>query len=153
MRRRKFLKGAVAMTAMTLCGAPKRAMGAAPEKKTTADVTGYALEADIKSFTNGAPIKSGRISLSAPAVAENGAFTPITIDLGDFDASRVALWIDNNPRPKIFAYNLDLARAGSKIETKIRVREISPIRLIAVNDKGEVYGDQKNIKVAIGGCG
>jgi sulfur-oxidizing protein SoxY len=107
---------------------------------------------------SGKPIGSGDnvIVLETPKRAEDAAVEP-NANRAQFPQAKnryvEKLWliIDNNPSPiaAIFAFTLESGRAD--IETRIRVEQYTPIRVIALTNDGTLHMVANYIK-ASGGC-
>ena len=98
----------------------------------------------------------GVIRLEAPYRAQDAATVPVAIRAGIPQAGErytrtVYLIVDRNPSPiaAIFHFTPDSGRA--EIETRIRIEEYTPVRVIAEMSDGELFGAAKFVKAA-GGC-
>jgi len=110
-----------------------------------------------KAVGDGQP-QAGKVSISAPEIAENGATVPITlaVDHPMTPASyvrRITVLADGNPNPEVAVFNLT-PRSG-KAEVAIRVRLAKTQNLVAVAELSDnsLWMARKEVKVTIGGCG
>lgn len=99
---------------------------------------------------------AGIIRLDVPYRAQDAATVPIAIRtrLPQSEARQVRtvyLFVDRNPSPiaAIFRFSPDSGRAD--IETRIRIEEYTPVRVVAELSDGALYLAQSFVKAA-GGC-
>ena len=112
----------------------------------------------IKEFAGGKAIKSGKVSLTTPEIAENGNTVPISVDVespmtkGDHVAS-VMLLADGNPLPGVATFHFSHMSGEASATTRIRLAKTQDVIAVAKMSNGDVYMDKKQVKVTIGGCG
>ena len=123
-------------------------------------VPAHASAADelIASFTGGASVGTGRISLGAPQIAENGNTVPISVSVESAmnDADNVAEVIvvsKGNPAPGIASFKFTQLSGKATASTRIRLAKTQELVAIARMGDGSFIGDTKTVKVTIGGCG
>lgn len=98
-----------------------------------------------------ASVDSDMITLTAPAIAENGAVVPISVKTSLPNVKSISLFVEKNPRPLVASFELGPANIP---DVSIRVRMGQTTNLIAmVESDGILYKAQKEVKVTIGGCG
>ncbi|MBN2648070.1 MAG: thiosulfate oxidation carrier protein SoxY [Thiotrichales bacterium] len=155
MKRRSFLKGTLATGAAAIAVnagllTPSTVLAAdwnkkAFESKTTDD----ALNAVFGSASTTA---SGDIKLVAPAIAENGAVTPVTVDASGIDGvESIAIMASKNPMPMVCQYSFGAAAVGY-VSTRIKMGETMNV-IAVVNAGGKLLKAEQEVKVTIGGCG
>jgi sulfur-oxidizing protein SoxY len=142
LTRRRLLEGAAGIAVL----ASKGAAFASPSP-----------EAAIEAITKGAPVKKGRVSLSMPAVAENGlsVFTTVAVESPMTDADHVKalhLISEKNPVPVIASFFFTPAMAEAKVATNIRLAASQKVTALAVMSDGSLWSDEKNIVVTIAAC-
>jgi sulfur-oxidizing protein SoxY len=154
MKRRSFLKGTLAT------GAAAVAVNAGLLTPSTvlADWNKKAFDAKkVDDALNGmygtaAATASGDISLKAPAIAENGAVTPITIDASKMKGvESISIVASKNPMPLVCEYSFASAAEGY-VSTRIKMGETQNVVAI-VKAGGKLYKAEQEVKVTIGGCG
>lgn len=92
---------------------------------------------------------SGKIRIDAPAMSENGAVVPVTVETA-MAASAIAIVVEKNGQP--LAVNFELAdNAKGFIGTAVKVCQTSDI-IIVVKSGGKLYTARRNVKVASGNC-
>ncbi len=105
----------------------------------------------------GSASPAGRVSLTLPAVAENGNAVPITVEVDSaFDGSdRVAsimVLADGNPRPEIATFHFTELSASAAVTTRIRLARTQSVIALAKMVDGSIFMDRKQVEVTIGGC-
>jgi len=121
---------------------------------TTAGVAKADVDGELNKLTKGKKPGngSGKITVKAPAIAENGKVVPITIEMADDQkAKAVHLFVDENPVP--LAGTLTLKAAAPYLSTNIRMKKTSTVRGIVQMADGSFLETTRNVKVTIGGCG
>jgi sulfur-oxidizing protein SoxY len=142
LTRRRLLEGAAGLAALASGG------GALASPRS---------EAAIEAVTKGAPVKQGRVSLSMPALAENGlsVFTTIAVECPMTDADYVKaihLISEKNPAPVIASFFFTPAMAEAKVSTNIRLADSQRITALAVMSDGSIWSGEKSIIVTIAAC-
>jgi len=154
MKRRSFLKGtlatgvaAVAVNAGLLTPSTvladwnAKAFGAKTPDDALNGVYGSASATD-----------SGDIKLKAPAIAENGAVTPITVDASGIDGvESISILASKNPTSLVCEYSFS-ANAIGYVSTRIKMGKTMNV-IAVVKAGGKLLKAQQEVKVTIGGCG
>lgn len=117
-----------------------------------------AIDERIKAFTGGAEPQAGKISLTAPEIAENGNTVPIEIRVEspmtkDDYVAEVLILADGNPAPGVATFLFTPMSGEASATTRIRLAATQNIVAIAKMNDGAVFMQKKNVKVTIGGCG
>lgn len=115
-------------------------------------------EARIKEFAGGAEIKTGKLTLTAPEIAENGNTVPISVEVestmsGDDMVQSVMIVADGNPMPAVATFNFTALSGTAAATTRMRLAKTQNVIAVAKMADGTVYMDKKEVKVTIGGCG
>ncbi|WP_321326704.1 thiosulfate oxidation carrier protein SoxY [Thiomicrorhabdus sp.] len=155
MKRRSFLKGTLAtgvaavavnaglLTPSTVLAADYNAKAFAA--KTTDDALN-----GVYGTTSAA--ESGDIKLKAPAIAENGAVTPITVDASGIDGvESIAIMASKNPMPLVCEYTFGASAIGY-VSTRIKMGQTMNV-IAVVKAGGKLLKAEQEVKVTIGGCG
>ena len=148
LNKRQFLALGVSSVALLAVGAgATQAVAASGET-----------EKRIKEFAGGKEIKSGKVALTTPEIAENGNTVPVSVDVespmtkDDYVAS-VMLLADGNPLPGVATFHFSHMSGEASATTRIRLAKTQNVIAIAKMSNGDVYMDKKEVKVTIGGCG
>jgi sulfur-oxidizing protein SoxY len=109
-------------------------------------------------FTGGKEPASGKITLTAPEIAENGNTVPITVDVesamsGDDLVESIMILADGNPNPAVATFNFTELSGKASATTRMRLAKTQDVIAIAKMKDGSVFSDTKQVKVTIGGCG
>jgi sulfur-oxidizing protein SoxY len=90
------------------------------------------------------------VSLKTPAIAENGAVVPVTIE-SDKKATKVALLQNANPEALVAVWTV---HDGQPVDYSIRIKMQQTGDIVAVVESdGKLYAASNNTKVTAGGCG
>jgi len=146
--RRTLLSGTASIAAIAGLGLLARPAWASAE----------AAQEAVDAFTGGKKPETGKITLTAPEIAENGNSVPVTVEVdspmteGDYVAS-VTILADGNPNPEVATFHFTPMSGAAAATTRIRLAKTQNVMAIAKMSDGSVYSDQKEVKVTIGGCG
>ncbi|EAU41093.1 sulfur oxidation protein SoxY [Fulvimarina pelagi HTCC2506] len=124
----------------------------------TANATPEEAQKAISEFTGGKEPQSGKITLTAPEIAENGNTVPISISVesemtGDDFVESVTLMAEGNPNPEVATFLFTPLSGRAEATTRIRLAKTQNVVAVAKMSDGSVYSDRKEVKVTIGGCG
>ena len=154
MKRRSFLKGTLATGAAAVAVnagllTPSTVLADWNTKAFTAKTTDDAISA-IFGASNATA--SGDIQLKAPAIAENGAVTPVTVDAsGITGVESIAILASKNPIPLVCEYTFGASAVGY-VSTRIKMGQTMNVIAI-VKAGGKLLKAEQEVKVTIGGCG
>ena len=117
-----------------------------------------AVEEAIKKAVGAAAVKTGRITLELPQIAENGNTVPIGIEIdspmtGSDYVKSVHIFADGNPNPDVASLHFTPANGVAKASTHIRLQKTQNVVAVAQMSDGSVYREAVEVKVTIGGCG
>ena len=112
----------------------------------------------IMEFTGGAAPGEGKITLTAPEIAENGNTVPVSVSVesameGDDVVDSVIVFADGNPSPAIATFHFTEMSGAALATTRIRLAKTQNVIAVAKMKDGSVFMDKKQVKVTIGGCG
>jgi len=154
MKRRSFLKGTLATGAAAVAVnagllTPSTVLAEWNSKAYAAKSMDDALNAVYGSASTA---DSGDIKLKAPAIAENGAVTPITVDASAMSGvESISILASKNPMPLACEYQFAGAAVGFA-STRIKMGETQNV-VAVVKAGGKLYKAEQEVKVTIGGCG
>ena len=131
------------------------AFGAAP-RGARADAA--AADKSLMEFTGGKTPGTGKITLTAPEIAENGNTVPITVSVeSEMTESAyvesVMLLAEGNPNPAVATFHFTPMSGEATATTRMRLAQTQNVLAIAKMNDGSVFMDKKLVKVTIGGCG
>ncbi|QDZ02645.1 thiosulfate oxidation carrier protein SoxY [Nitratireductor mangrovi] len=115
-------------------------------------------EKRIMEFAGGKMPETGKLTLVAPEIAENGNTVPISIEVdsamsGDDVVEQVMVLADGNPNPDVATFNFTEASGIAAATTRMRLAKTQNVIAVARMKDGTTYMDKKEVKVTIGGCG
>jgi sulfur-oxidizing protein SoxY len=96
-------------------------------------------------------IPSDKITIIAPARAENGAIVQVEINSSIANTEAIAIFVEKNPTALIANFMLADNTQG-KLVTRIKMAETSDIKVV-VKAAGRYYTASKQVQVMENGCG
>jgi sulfur-oxidizing protein SoxY len=110
-----------------------------------------------RAVTNGTPIRSGRVVIDTPRLADNGHSVPMVVRVEsamtaqDF-VRRIALVSENNPRPLIATFHLSAKSGRAEITTRIRLNKTQQVMAIAELSDGTFWASRAEVIVTESAC-
>ena len=106
----------------------------------------------------GKTLKEGRIKITLPEIAENGAAVALRAAVegpmtAEDHVKAIHMFSDGNPLPYIGSYQLGPRNGKAEISLRVRLAKSQKIVVVAETSKGETYLARRAIKVTRGGCG
>lgn len=103
-------------------------------------------------------LKEGRIKITLPEIAENGAAVAMRVAVdgpmtADDHVTAIHIFSEGNPLPYICGYYLGPRNGKAEISLRIRLAKSQKIAVVAETSKGEAFLARQAIKVTLGGCG
>lgn len=139
-------------------GASAVAVVAGPFGAVSAWADAAATTDKIMAFTGGKEPQSGKITLVAPEIAENGNTVPVSVEVesamsGDDLVDSVIILAEGNPNPDVAVFHFTALSGSATATTRMRLAKTQNVIAVAKMADGSVYMDKKEVKVTIGGCG
>lgn len=151
MKRRTFVQGVLASAIGVAISAvmviPRAVLAAWPKQAFESKKVSDALNALMGTD---ATIESDKIHIKAPAIAENGAVVPITVN-ASMPAEAIAIIAEKNPSPLVVMHEI-APSAEAYVSTRIKMAETCDV-IAVVKSEGKLYSARREVKVTIGGCG
>lgn len=102
--------------------------------------------------------KDGRITVTLPEIAENGAAVAMKIAVespmtADDHITAIHMFSEGNPLPYIATYQIGPKNGKAEISLRIRLAQTQKIVVVAETSKGETLLTRQGVKVTLGGCG
>ncbi|MBX9701554.1 MAG: thiosulfate oxidation carrier protein SoxY [Acetobacteraceae bacterium] len=115
------------------------------------------VEAAIAAVTGGRATEGGGMALRLPALSENGAQVPLTIQVESPMTAAdhvvaIHLFATRNPTPGVASFHLSPALGRAEVQTRIRLAEDQAVVAIAVLSDGRLRRAAAETRVATGGC-
>lgn len=147
--RRQIIIGAGAISAGVAGGLAMKPRGASatPEMR----------DRSLEELTKGAPVKDDRVTLTIPALAENGlsVYTTVAVESPMTQADHVrAIHIlsEKNPIAHLLTWHLGPRAGMAKVSTNIRLAASQQVTALAEMSDGTFWRDRKNVVVTIAAC-
>ncbi len=126
----------------------REAAGAAPSSQLTAV---------LQRYTNGAPMRQGRVRLEIPLLVDNGNSVPLTVSvhspMTDADYVRsIAIFNEKNPQPDVARFQLSPASGSARVSTRIRLASSQKLVAVATLSDGSYWSDTVDVVVTLASC-
>ncbi|HET8609957.1 MAG TPA: thiosulfate oxidation carrier protein SoxY [Burkholderiales bacterium] len=109
------------------------------------------IDAATKALYGQTAVKSDKIEMNVPTIAENGAVVPVSVKTSLPDVTSIALMIEGNPYALAASFNIPQGTLPF-VSNRFKMRKTSDV-IALVMSGGKLYSTTKNVKVTIGGCG
>ena len=97
------------------------------------------------------PAVSDAIIIKAPAIAENGAVVPITVESKLPGTESITLLVEKNPTPLAASFGIPAGTEGN-VTTRVKMGQSSDVYALVKAD-GKFFVAKQEIKITLGGCG
>lgn len=108
------------------------------------------IEELIARFTGGAPLVDGPLTLTAPAVAENGSAVSITVSCPG--ARSIRILAPANPNPQVCTFTFGPLSGSQTVSTRIRMVESMDLIALARMADDSFVQTTARVSVTLGGC-
>lgn len=116
-----------------------------------------ALSQRAVAITSGASIRTGRVSIATPRLADNGHSVPVTIRVdsamtAEDHVRRIVLVSESNPRPLIATFHLNAKSGRAEIATRIRLNKTQRVMALAELSDGSFWAARAEVIVTESAC-
>jgi sulfur-oxidizing protein SoxY len=144
LTRRELLRATGLAAACTLLPVPLRA---APDMLSEA----------IRQRFGATPIEEGRVTLTLPALAENGNSVEMTVYVASpmtagNHVATIAVFAEKNPVPQITAFQLGPHNGLARVTTRIRLADSQTITAVAQMNDGSLWSGSARTVVTLAAC-
>ncbi|MEQ8860925.1 MAG: thiosulfate oxidation carrier protein SoxY [Pseudomonadales bacterium] len=114
-------------------------------------------DAAIAELTGGAPVGNGRVTLTLPAIAENGlsVYTTVAVDspMNDSDYVRaIHLLSEENPIARLATFHLGPGAGIARVSTNIRLAASQQVTALVEFSDGSFWQDRRDVVVTLAAC-
>lgn len=111
----------------------------------------------VSEIVGGGAIEPSRVSLTIPALAENGNSVALTVavesPMSDTDYVREVLIIaEKNPIPEVVRFHFTPDSGIARAQTRVRLADTQTITAVAVMNDGRRYGGSAEVVVTEAAC-
>ncbi|HYG86667.1 MAG TPA: thiosulfate oxidation carrier protein SoxY [Azospirillum sp.] len=108
-------------------------------------------------LTGGAVPKEGRITLTLPQVADNGATVPLRVAVDSpmtpqDHVKAIVIVADGNPAPEVAVFRLAPEIGVAEVTSRVRLAKTQTVTAVAVMNDGSAYAAKAEVMVTVGGC-
>ncbi len=107
--------------------------------------------AEAMKALGGSAAVSKDITITAPAIAENGAVVPVGVSTTIPNVQEIYILVDKNPQPLSASFMIP-AGTEANVQTRLKLGQSSDV-IAVVKADGKIYSATKETKVTLGGCG
>ena len=155
MQRRSFLRGLGLVAAASVAVTPTMVMAAEAPKSPNA----LNIDAAVKAITGGKEVvKSDKVHMKAPEIAENGAVVPVTVTVDspmtdDDYVKAIHIFATKNANVRCADVMLTPMNGAAMFSARVKLGTSQDIMALVETNKGEFLSTAQSVKVTIGGCG
>ena len=118
----------------------------------------YTLEERLAPILSGRTPTHERVTLTMPPHAEDGGTVPMQVDVespmtGEDHVQKIYVIADQNPDPLVFSASLHPGVGQVRWKLNIRLAENSRVRAIVEMNNGDLFVQEVEVEVLVGGCG
>ena len=103
------------------------------------------------------PIREGHVTLDVPDVAPDSREVPLLVEsdlpmTADNFVKGFHIVVDHNPDIYLAGFNFTAAIGAATLDTRIKMRRSSHVRIIAETSKGELWSTSRFVYTSLNGC-
>ncbi|MDM5272735.1 thiosulfate oxidation carrier protein SoxY [Sulfurovum sp. zt1-1] len=157
MKRRSFLKGLCAVSAVTATMTPS--LLSAEEKKKIQSPNAMDYKTAVDTITGGkGATESPKVSLTVPEIAENGAVVPVKVDVDhpmeeNNYVKAIHVLAKENSNSRTADVMLTPLNGKGFFATRVKLAKTQEVVALVELSDGSFISAAKSVKVTIGGCG
>ncbi|MES2972938.1 MAG: SoxY-related AACIE arm protein [Pseudomonadota bacterium] len=116
-----------------------------------------ALAAAVSTFTNGAPVKAGRVKLDIANLVDNGNSVPTTVTVESpmtaaDHVTAIAVFNERNPQREVFKAQLGPLAGKAEVSTRIRLATTQKLIAVARMSDGSYWQHTVDVIVTLAAC-
>lgn len=115
------------------------------------------LQAAIRSFAAGAPVRQGKVRLDIAPLVENGNTVPVTVTVESpmtaaDHVSTIAIFNERNPQRDVAKFQLGPRCGRAEVSTRIRLATSQQLVALARLSDGSVWSHSVEVMVTLAAC-
>jgi sulfur-oxidizing protein SoxY len=155
LSRRTFLKSSALAVAALATSAS--AAAAAPLLRGPDNEPDEEVKKVLRDKFGARPIREGHVTLDVPDVAPDSREVPLLIEsdlpmTADNYVKGIHIVVDHNPDIYLAGFDLTAAIGAATLDTRIKMRRSSHVRIIAETSKGELWTTSRFVYTSLNGC-
>jgi sulfur-oxidizing protein SoxY len=113
------------------------------------------LQAALRNFTGGAPVREGRVRLDIAPLVENGNAVPVSVAVDDAapgSVRRLAIFTERNPQPEVAVFELGALAGAARVDTRMRLATSQQVLALAQLADGSFWQQRVAVVVTLAAC-
>jgi sulfur-oxidizing protein SoxY len=115
------------------------------------------LASAVAVFTNGAPVKAGRVQLDIATLVDNGNTVPITVTVDSpmtaaDHVTAIAVFNERNPQRDVGRFRLTPLSGKAEVSTRIRLATTQKLVAVARMSDGSYWSHTVEVVVTLAAC-
>ncbi len=113
------------------------------------------LQAALRNYTGGAPVREGRVRLDIAPLVENGNAVPVTVAVDDAtpgSVRRLAIFTERNPQPEVLVFELGPLAGSARVDTRMRLATSQQVLALAQLADGSFWQQRVSVVVTLAAC-
>ena len=115
------------------------------------------LEAAIRAFTGGAPVRAGKVRVQIAPLVDNGNTVPLSVTVDhpmrpDDHVAAIAVFSERNPQHEVASFGLGPRNPAARVSTRIRLATSQKLVAVARLSDGSHWSGEVDVIVTLAAC-
>jgi sulfur-oxidizing protein SoxY len=115
------------------------------------------LDAAIRAFTGGAPVRAGKVRIEIAPLVDNGNTVPLSVSVDhpmrpDDHVAAIAVFSERNPQHEVASFGLGPRNPVAKVSTRIRLATSQKMVAVARLSDGTHWSGEIDVIVTLAAC-
>jgi sulfur-oxidizing protein SoxY len=115
------------------------------------------MDAAVRAFTGGAPVREGKVRLDVAPLVENGNTVPISIEVDSpmtaaDHVQAIAVFNEQNPQPQVAVFSFGPRAGRAAVSTRIRLATSQKLVAVARLSDGSHWSRGVDVIVTLAAC-
>ena len=115
------------------------------------------LDAAIRAFTGGAPVRAGKVRVQIAPLVDNGNTVPLTVSVdhpmrAEDHVAAIAVFSERNPQHEVASFGLGPRNPYARVSTRIRLATSQKLVAIARLSDGSHWSGEFDVIVTLAAC-